>query len=92
MVCMRVAFHENNRNHDTEDNDEDELNSYKQGFECWVDGNHGNDASHGNRGCKPWAPQTTGVESGLGLHSKSPEVAFDISRLRILDQHHLPAR
>ena len=59
MVCVWVAFHENDGNHE---NDED---SYKQGFECWIHGNHGNhgnDENHGNPGCIPQVPQTMGLE------------------------------
>ena len=50
MVCMRVAFHENDRNHE---NDEDDSDRYRQGVECWMGGNHGNhgnDENHGNPG------------------------------------------
>ena len=36
-VCMRVAFHENDGNHE---NDEDNSHSYKQGAECWISENH----------------------------------------------------
>ena len=46
MVCMQVTFHKNDLNHQYDENDKDELDSYKQGVECWVNGNHGN---HGNR-------------------------------------------
>ena len=62
MVCVRVAFHENDGNHE---NDEDDSDSYKQGVERWIRGNHGihdNDENHGNAGCKPRVPQTTGLE------------------------------
>ena len=62
MVWVRVAFHENDGNHE---NDEDNSDSYKQGVECWIRGNHGNhenDENHGNPGCKPRVPQTTGLE------------------------------
>ena len=55
IVCMRVAFHENDGNH------ENGSDSYKQGFECWIGGNyrnHGNDENHGNPRCKPRVPQT----------------------------------
>ena len=65
MVCMRVAFHENDGNHENDENDEDNSDSYKQGVECWIrgnHGNHGNDENHGNPGCKPQVPQTTGLE------------------------------
>ena len=63
MVCMRVAFHENDGNHE---NDEDNSDSYKQGVECWISGNHGNhknDENRGNPGCKTRVPQTTGLET-----------------------------
>ena len=55
MVCVRVAFHENDGNTKNDENDEDNSDSYKQGVECWIRGNHGN---HG----KPWKSrvQTTG--------------------------------
>ena len=65
MVCVRVAFHENDGNHENDENDEDNSDSYKQGIECWIHGNHGNhenDENHGNPGCKPRVPQTTGLE------------------------------
>ena len=65
MVCVRVAFHENDRNHENDEND-DNSDSYKQGVECWIRGNHGgnreNDENHGNPGCKSQVPQTTGLE------------------------------
>ena len=56
MVCVRVAFHENDGNHENDENDEDNSDSYKQGVECWIRGNHGNhenDENHENPGCKP---------------------------------------
>ena len=56
MVCVRVAFRENDGNHENEENDKDNSDSYKQGVECWIRGsheNHGNDKNHGNPGCKP---------------------------------------
>ena len=65
MVCVRVAFHENNGNHENDENDEDNSDSYKQGVECWIrrnHGNHENDENHGNPGCKPRVPQSTGLE------------------------------
>ena len=49
MVCMRVAFHENDRNHDNDENGEDNSDSYKQAVECWIrrnHENHGNDENH----------------------------------------------
>ena len=71
MVCMRVAFHENDRNDEQHENDEDNSDSYKQGVECWIHGNYGNhkndenhenDENHGNPRCKPRVSQTTGLE------------------------------
>ena len=65
MVCVRVAFHENDGNHENDDNDKDNSDSYKRGVECWISGNHGNhgnDENHGNPRCKPRVPQTTGLE------------------------------
>ena len=66
MVCVRVAFHENDGNHENEENDEDSSDSYKQGVECWVRGNHAKhekkNENHGNPGCKPRVPQTTDLE------------------------------
>ena len=62
MVCMRVTFHENDGNHEIDKNNEDNSDSYKQGAECWSSRNHGNDENHGNPGCKPRVPQTTGFE------------------------------
>ena len=65
MVCVRVAFHENDGNRENDENDEDNSDSYKQGVECWIGGNHGdheNDENHENPGCKPRVPQTTGLE------------------------------
>ena len=55
MVCVRVAFHENDGNHENDENDEDNSDSHKQGFECWNSGNHGNhenDENHRNPWCK----------------------------------------
>ena len=66
MVCVRVAFRENDENHENDKNDEDNSDSYKRGVEPWIRGNHGNrenDESHGNPGCKPRVPQTTGLET-----------------------------
>ena len=31
MVCMRVAFHENDGNHENDANDDDNADSHKQG-------------------------------------------------------------
>ena len=66
MVCMRVTFHENDGNHENDENDEDNSDSYKQAVQCWIRGNHenhGNDENHGNPGCKPRVPQTTGFRN-----------------------------
>ena len=49
----------------SDENDEDNSDSYKQGVECWIRGNHGNhenDENHENPGCKPRVPQPTGLE------------------------------
>ena len=65
MVWVRVAFHENDGNHENDENDEDNSDSYKQGVQCWIRGNHGNhenDENHENPGCKPRVPQTIGLE------------------------------
>ena len=65
MVWVRVAFHENNGNHENDENGEDNSDSYKQGVECLIRGNHGNhenDENHENPGCKPRVPQTIGLE------------------------------
>ena len=47
------------------ENDEDNSDSYKQGVECWIGRNHGNDTKNteirgANHGCR--VPQTTGLE------------------------------
>ena len=65
IVCVRVAFHEDDENHENDEKDEHNRDSYKQGVECWICGNHGNHKnyeSHGNPGCKPRVSQTTGLE------------------------------
>ena len=59
MVCVRVAFHENDGNHENDENDEDDSDSYKQGVECSIRGNHGNHENDENHG-KPG--QTTGLK------------------------------
>ena len=48
MVCMQVAFHENDGNQENDDNDEDNSDSHKQGVECWIRGNHGNRSNDEN--------------------------------------------
>ena len=70
MVCMRVAFHENDGNHKNDENDEDDSDSCKQGVECWVcknHGIHGNDENHGNPGV-----QTTGSPNIRFRNARSP--------------------
>ena len=70
MVCLRVIFHENDGNYENDENDEDNSDSYIQGAECWIRGNHGNheyDENHRNPGCKPQVPQTTGLETPFGI-------------------------
>ena len=65
MACLRVAFHESDRNRENDKNDEDNLDSYKQGVECQNSGNRRNlgiDENHGNPGCKPQVPQVMGFE------------------------------
>ena len=60
MVCVWVAFHENDRNHENEENDQHDSDSYEQGVECWISGNHGNhgnDENHWNPGRKPRVPK-----------------------------------
>ena len=45
--------------------DEDISDSYKQGLECWISGNHENhehDENHWNPVCKPRLLQTTDLE------------------------------
>ena len=46
MVCMRVAFQENDGNHGNDENNKDNSDSYNQGTECWIRGNH-----HANDTC-----------------------------------------
>ena len=40
MVCLRVAFHENNGSHENNVNKEDDSERYKEGVERWINGNH----------------------------------------------------
>ena len=71
MVCARVAFHENDGNHEKDKtNDEHNSDSYKQGAECSIGGsheNHENGENHGNPGCKARVPQTMGLEMPFGI-------------------------
>ena len=54
MVRMWLAFHENDRYHENDKNEEETSDSYKEGVECWLSRNHG-------KGCKPRLAQTTGL-------------------------------
>ena len=58
MVCMQVAFHENvnDGKRDNSANDEDNSDSYKQGVERWISGNHGNHRNDEN-------PRESGVQT-----------------------------
>ena len=79
MVCMRVAFHKNDGNHENDGNNEGNSDSYKQGFECWTSGTHGkrgNDENHGNLGCEPRVPQSTGLEIPKNRGKKSRDKWF----------------
>ena len=38
MVCVRVAFRENDGNRENDKNDEANSDNYKQGVECWIRG------------------------------------------------------
>ena len=38
MVCLWVAFHKNDGNHENFENDEDNSDSCKQEVECWING------------------------------------------------------
>ena len=81
MVWVRVAFHENDGNHENDENDEDNSDSYKQGVECWIRGNHGNhenDENHENPGCKPRVPQTTGLEIPEITHPICSRLKYDL--------------
>ena len=62
---MRVAFRENDTNHENDINNKDNSGSYKQGVEWWTGGhhkNHRNDENYRNPERKSRVPQTTGVE------------------------------
>ena len=68
MVCMRVAFHENDgilKTTETAKMTTQRSQLQARGVDCWICGNHGkhgNDENHGNTRCKPWVPKTTGLE------------------------------
>ena len=73
MVWVRVAFHENDGNHE---NDEDSSDSYKQGVECWIRGNHANhenDENRENPGCKPRVPKPRVRNIRINRHDSSRE-------------------
>ena len=64
IVCQTYGLHvgrlSRNGNRENDENAEDNSDSYKQGVECWIRGNHRNhrnDENHGNPGCKPGVPQ-----------------------------------
>ena len=63
MVCIRVAFNENDRHHHSDEDDKDNSDSYNQGVECRISGNHGNhenDENPENLECKPRVPPNNG--------------------------------
>ena len=67
MVCIWVAFHKNDGNHENDENDEDNSDGYEEGVECWIrlveiTGTTEMTKAHGNPGCKPRVPQATGLE------------------------------
>ena len=80
MVCVRVAFHENDGNHENDENDEDNSDSYKEGVECWIHENHGNHDNDENP--RESRVQTTGSpnhgfrntrQKALALSGEMPE-------------------
>ena len=71
MVCMRVALHENDGNHENDENGEDNSDSYKQGVECWIRGNHGNHGNDENDG-NPWVPPRK--SRGIGQYGATKRV------------------
>ena len=50
MVCVRVAFHENDRNREGGGGGEDGSDGYERGVGCWIHGNHGNHENYENHG------------------------------------------
>ena len=82
MVCMQVAFHENDGNHEKRQNDEDNSESYKEGVDCWICRKyrkHGNDEKRGNPGCKPRVPPNNGLRNTRPI---TPSKASSASGLR----------
>ena len=65
MVCTRVTFHENDRNHENDENDEATPTARNKELSAGlaeITESTENDENHGNPGCKPRVPQTTGLE------------------------------
>ena len=63
---MLVAFHENDGNHET---NEDNSGSDKQKIECWISGNHGNhgnDKNHRDPGCNAGMQEGHQWARGMG--------------------------
>ena len=90
MVWVRVAFHENDGNHENDKNDEDNSDSYKQGVDCWIRGNHGNhenDENHENPVCKPRVSQTTGLEIPDLLKEISVDTEHDRAKVPPYNGH-----
>ena len=69
MVCQIYGLHVGGLSRKrceqkNDENDKDNSDSYKQGVECWINGNHrshGNDETHTNPRCKPRVPQIMGL-------------------------------
>ena len=68
MVCMRVAFHENDGNHETTQTTKTTQTATNKELSAGlaeitgITENHRNNENHGNPGCKSRAPQATGLE------------------------------
>ena len=67
------AKHEIDRDHENDADDEDNSDSYKQGAEDWISGNHGYDKNDDDHG-------SPGVQT-----SRSPNTGFRNTRLHTLD-------
>ena len=80
MVCMRVAFHENDGNPENDENDEDNSDKYKQGVECWIGRNHGNHGNDENSGVQ--VPQTTGLERPDLKRRSLTGMLYELSELK----------
>ena len=59
MVCMRVAFHEDDGNHENNENNRDNPDSYQEGVEFWISG------SHRNQRLKPRVTRIRGANHGF---------------------------